>query len=153
MRNKIKPPQKRKKRKSGNTNAWPVAYRWAAMGTLVAYSAIGTKTINVAWAQDIPSPHKIHGTIDQTQDSQPVRRFEIPAGPLDAVLTEFERISGLKIVLSQEGIRNVASPGVSGVYTPEQALSKLLAGTGLTYRFNSKKAVSLDLKTSLLPLT
>ncbi len=146
MRNKIKPPQKRKKRKSGNTNAWPVAYRWAAMGTLVAYSAIGTKTINVAWAQDIPSPHKIHGTIDQTQDSQPVRRFEIPAGPLDAVLTEFERISGLKIVLSQEGIRNVASPGVSGVYTPEQALSKLLAGTGLTYRFNSKKAVSLDLK-------
>jgi catecholate siderophore receptor len=116
------------------------------MGTLVAYSAIGTKTINVAWAQDIPSPQKIHGTIDQTQGSQPVRRFEIPAGPLDAVLTEFERISGLKVVVSQEGIRNLASPGVSGVYTSEQALNKLLAGTGLTYRFNSKKAVSLDLK-------
>lgn len=146
MTNKIKPPRKRKKRKSGNTNAWPVAYRWAAMGTLVAYSAIGTKTINVAWAQDVPSSHRVQGAIDQAQGSQPVRRFEIPAGPLDVVLTEFERISGLKIIVSQEGIRKVASPGVSGVYTSEQALNNLLVGTGLTYRFNSIKAVSLDLK-------
>ena len=35
---------------------------------------------------------------------------------------------------------------MSGVYTPEQALDKLLAGTGLTYRFESAKTASLDLK-------
>ena len=34
-------------------NNWPIAYRWAAMGTLVAYSAVGSKTINVARAQDV----------------------------------------------------------------------------------------------------
>lgn len=151
MTNKIKPPQRRKRRRR-RSGAWPVAYRWAAVGTLVAYSAIGTKTMDVALAQDIPGPRRTFSPAPQTQGTQPVRRFDIPAGSLDTVLTEFERISGLAVVVSQEGIRNLASPGVSGTYTSEQALDKLLAGTGLTYRLNSTKAVSLgiqDLKTSV----
>ncbi|HXR77786.1 MAG TPA: TonB-dependent siderophore receptor [Bryobacteraceae bacterium] len=144
MRNKIKPMRKRKRRRTSATSAWPVAYRWAAMGTLVAYSAISTKTI--ALAQDAPRSRQTHGPMHQTQGSQPVRRFDIPAGSLDVVLTDFERISGLTVVVSQEGIRSLSSPGVSGVYTSEQALGKLLAGTGLTYRLNSAKTASLDLK-------
>src|SRR6185437_8244942 len=136
--------RKRKRRRTSATSAWPVAYRWAAMGTLVVYSAIGTRTI--ALAQDAPRSRQTHGPMHQTQGSQPVRRFDIPAGSLDVVLTDFERISGLTVVVSQEGIRRLSSPGVSGVYTSEQALGKLLAGTGLTYRLNSAKTASLDLK-------
>ena len=145
MRNRIK-PRKRKKPENGKACAWPVAYRWAAMGTLVAYSAIGTKTINIARAQDIPSPHSTNRPAYQTQGSQPVRRFDIPAGSLDTVLADFERVSNLTVIVSKKGIGSLASPGVSGVYTPEQALEKLLAGTGLTYRFESAKTASLDLK-------
>ena len=47
MRIKIKALRKKSVRKS-----WPAAYRWAAMGTLAAYSAVGSKTFNVARAQD-----------------------------------------------------------------------------------------------------
>ena len=59
----------------------------------------------------------------------------------------FEQVTGIKATVSKEGIRSVSSPGVTGLYTPEQALQKLLAETGLTYRFTAANAVALDLKT------
>ena len=126
----------------GKKNNWPVAYRWVAMGTLVAYSAVGSKTINVARAQDLSRPA-------QTLDSQPVRLFEIPAGTIGSVLETFEKITGVSVIVSKEGIRTLPSPGVSGTYTAEQALQKLLTDTVVIYRFTSATAVSLDLKSVL----
>ena len=93
--------------------SWPVAYRWAAMGTLVAYSAVGSKTINVARAQDISRPSRSNDSAE-TQGSQPVRRFDIQAGPLDSVLTAFEQLTGVTVTVSKEGIRSLSSPGVTG---------------------------------------
>ncbi|HEX4228020.1 MAG TPA: TonB-dependent siderophore receptor [Bryobacteraceae bacterium] len=142
---KTKTPRKKRKNK-GSGNDWPVAYRWAAVGTLVAYSAIGSKTYNVAQAQGITGPGEISGAVSQTQGSQPVRRFDIPAGPLDSGLKAFERVTGYKVTLSQQGLGSLASPGVKGLYTPEQALQKVLADTGLTYRFTAAESVFVDLK-------
>jgi len=118
-----------------NKNFWPVTYRWAAVGTLIAYSAIGTKTFNVAYAQDV-----------QKRASQSVRRFDIEDGPLDSVLTAFDRASGCTTEVIKPGIRAIHSHGVSGTYTPEQALQKLLDGTGLTFHFTSKNAVVIEIK-------
>jgi len=144
MRIKIKP---RKREKNGNgPNRWPIAYRWAAMGTLVAYSATGAKTFNLAWAQDIARPVPANGAISQPQGSQPVRRFGIPAGPLDSVLEAFQQVTGITVALSNQGLRAILSPGVTGLYTPDQALQKLLGGTGIIYRFTSSGSVFLDLK-------
>jgi len=140
MRIKIK----KRRMKQKTTGDWPLAYRWAAMGTLVAYSAVGTKT--VARAQDVTRTGPGNGSISQTQGSQPVRRFDIPAGSLDSVLADFRRITGVAVTVSKEGIRSLSSPGVTGLYTPEQALQKLLADTGLAYRFTAADAVSLDLQ-------
>ena len=133
---------------SRQTN-WPVAYRWAAMGTLVAYSAVGSKTINVARAQDVTRPGQGNDSISHTQGSQPVRRFDIPAGTVGSVLTAFEHVTGLSVTVRTEDLRTLASPGVSGIYTADQALQKLLADTVLTYRFTSATAVSVDLKSVL----
>jgi catecholate siderophore receptor len=141
MRIKIKAP--RKKEKIGN--GWPAAYRWAAIGTLAAYSAVGSK-FNVARAQDVTRPGSAKGSVSQAQASQPVRRFDIPAGTLDSVLAAFEQATGISVTISNQGIRSVSSPGVTGLYTPEQALQKLLADTGLTFRFTAADAVSLELK-------
>jgi len=135
MRIKFKARHKKKK-------SWPAAYRWAAMGTLVAYSSLGSR--NPALAQDATRAGQPRGTV--SQGSQPVWRFEIPAGPLDAVLAAFEQVTGVRVSVSQEGIRSVSSPGVAGVYTADQALRKMLADTGLAYRFTSPDAVTLDLK-------
>ena len=107
---------------------------------------MGSKTYSVARAQDVPLPGPANGSVSQTQGSQPVRRFDIPAGSLDSALTAFEQAAGYRVSLSQEAMRRLSSPSVSGVYTAEQALQRLLAGTGLTYRFTSATAVFVDLK-------
>jgi catecholate siderophore receptor len=140
MKAKGKAVRKQEKSAAGR-NYWPVAYRWVALGTLVAYSATGTKTIRGASAQDAQPP----ATARQWQGSEPVRRFAIPPGHLDAVLDAFERVSGLRVTVAREGIRSLASPGVAGLYTPAQALEKLLASTGVTFRFTAADAVVLDL--------
>src|SRR5579862_6631227 len=137
MRIKSKTPRQQQK----NKNSWPVAYRWAAMGTLVVYSAVGSKTFNVARAQDVTRTSTANGSV-----SLPARRFDIPAGPLGEALAAFEQVTGFTVTVSKEGIRILPSPGVAGVYPDEQALQKLIADTGLTYRFTSTTAVSLDLK-------
>jgi len=131
----------RPKKRKTETGSWPVTHRWVAIGTLVAYSAVGTRTIALAQTQ---SRDKISNS--QTQGSLPVRRFEIPPAALDAVLATFSQLTGLTVAVTQEGMRGISSPGVSGLFTGEQALQKILADTGLTYRFTSKSEVTIELK-------
>ncbi len=129
-----------------NSKGWPVAYRWAAVGTIVAYSAVGSKTFTLPKAQAQQLPDRVNGSKTETPGSQPVRRFDIPAGPLGSALTAFEQVTGCGVNLLKEAFRRLPSPGASGVYTADQALEKLLAGTGLSYRFTSQTAVSVDIK-------
>jgi catecholate siderophore receptor len=149
MRGRVKTPRKKTKTGSAQQSGWPVAYRWVAVGTLVAYSAVGTETFNMARAQSVPSAGQSSGSISTTPGSQPVRRFDIPAGSVGAVVSAFEQVTGLTVSIAEDGIRSLVSPGVSGLYTAEQALGKLLADTVLTYRFASATNVVVDLKTVL----
>ncbi len=45
-------------------------------------------------------------------------------------------------------MRPIASPGVSGRYSPEQALREILRGTGISYRFSDKQTVILEIQAS-----
>jgi catecholate siderophore receptor len=80
------------------------------------------------------------------KDDPPVQRFDIAPGPLDAVLAAFEKATGVTVRLSDERLRRVASPGVSGLFSATQALEQLLAGTGLTFRFVAPGSVVLDVQ-------
>ena len=71
--------------------------------------------------------------------------FEITAGPLGDVLDAFQKASGLRVVVSDERIRSLSSPGVSGAYTSEQALTRLLEGTDIQYKFVDAGTVKLSL--------
>ena len=42
-------------------------------------------------------------------------------------------------------MRALASPGVVGRYSPEQALREILRGTGISYRFSDKQTVILEI--------
>ena len=75
--------------------------------------------------------------------SRPVVRFEIAAGPLRTVLETFERTTGVRVTFEHEALREIQSAGVTGVFTPEQALARLLEGTGATYAFSSHEAVTI----------
>jgi catecholate siderophore receptor len=79
------------------------------------------------------------------QPSQPLS-FDIPPGPLEVVLKAFEKISGITVTLSQDGIKSLPSPGVSGLRTVEQALGVLLTGTGVSHRFTAPTAVTVEIR-------
>ena len=72
-------------------------------------------------------------------------QFDIAPGTLGAALATFEKQSGVAVTFAQEAIREIQTAGASGVIGPEVAIQRLLAGTGLTYRFNGARAVTIDL--------
>ena len=59
------------------------------------------------------------------------QQYNIAAGPLNTVLTRFADVSGSLIAGNLQLAADKQSPGVSGSFTPDQALTRILAGTGL----------------------
>ena len=116
------------------------------MGTLVVYTAIGSRTVPAACAQSTPQANTATGPATYAQGDLPVYRFAIPPGPLDAAIDAFRRQTGLSVTLSEQGIGELSSPGVSGVFTAELALQKLLAETGVEYRYTAAGSVRLEIR-------
>jgi hypothetical protein len=115
---------------------------WLTLGTVAAYAAVSISKSMPAWAQDAAS--HITGK-PQEQQSLTVRRLNIPAGPLDAVLRAYEASTGIDIgyAVPQLTIAGFHSPGVTGLYTEDQALRALLSGTGLSYQLNGAGKVTV----------
>ena len=67
------------------------------------------------------------------------------AGPLAVVMKDFETAAQVRVLVPDNEFLKINSPGVSGTYTTEEALKRLLANTGLTYRFNEDGTVALKL--------
>ncbi|WP_179221917.1 TonB-dependent siderophore receptor [Inquilinus limosus] len=74
----------------------------------------------------------------------PATRFDIPAGPLAAALAQFGDAAGLQLLYPAELARGEASPGVTGTMPRNEALRRLLSGTGLTWRFTGADTVTLE---------
>jgi len=72
----------------------------------------------------------------QAQSADAQRNFDIPAQPLPAALALFGRQSGLQVSVAAALAEGRNSSAVSGSMAPVQALGRLLAGTGLTYRIS-----------------
>ncbi|MFC4312418.1 TonB-dependent siderophore receptor [Steroidobacter flavus] len=70
--------------------------------------------------------------------------YAIPAGSLSGALMRFAEQSGIQLVYSSSLTGKLNSPGLSGRYAPRDALTKLLEGTGLVYRFTSSKNVTVE---------
>ena len=100
-----------------------------AVGTLAAYSAVGSGETALAQEESRFNPASKSGSQIQ---ALPVRRFDIPAGPLRDVLPIFEQVTQLHVEVADPAALDVQSTGVSGVYTAEEALKRLLTGTSLT---------------------
>jgi iron complex outermembrane receptor protein len=58
-------------------------------------------------------------------------RFNIPAGPLPAALNAYAQAVNRQIAFTQSDVGDFHAPALEGNYTPEQALQRLLKGTGL----------------------
>ena len=113
------------------------AREWLAVGTLAAYAAMGANrpALAAAWKTD-PSADGAAATL-------PLKRFDIPAGPLEATIAAYEKATGLsvKVVLPSGTLAGFNSKGVVGLYREDEALRQLLDGTGLNYRAEDAKTM------------
>lgn len=68
------------------------------------------------------------------QGSGSLRSFHIAPGPLPDSLLTFSQQSHIQVTSNASSLDHQASAGLTGSFTPADALQKILAGTGLTYR-------------------
>ncbi len=76
--------------------------------------------------------------------SASVHTYAIPAGPLSTVLTRFATESGLALSFDAKLTAGKTSPGLQGRFTRQQALSRLLDGSGVIHRFTSDSTLTLE---------
>ena len=123
----------RKARRRG-AKYWIVAV--GAMGMLVAYCPSNSHQIVLGKAR------LEDGAITQVQRQI---TFDIPAGTLESVLISFQKTSGIEVVIPDAAMRPISSPGVTGRYSPDQALREILRGTGISHRFTDRRTVTLEI--------
>ncbi|HUE79648.1 MAG TPA: TonB-dependent receptor [Sphingomicrobium sp.] len=69
--------------------------------------------------------------------------FNIPSQDLGKALTDLARQSNREIYFPSNLTRGKRAPALSGDMTADQALTRLLAGSGLSYRINSSGAITI----------
>lgn len=146
----------RNRRESGRRSGKPP--RWLVLGALAATTVFSGRTAAKAEARDLMARQEDMAALGSTNPGadpsggKPRPReaatysFAIPPGPLAPALAEFEKATGVTVKLARIDASGFDSPGVSGLYSADQALRALLAGTGLSYRFTDPRTVTLDLE-------
>ncbi len=133
-----KSQKKRKKKGERGPRYWLTL---STVGVLMAYGVIDSRAKSFA----SPRPNSaVEVVCFQDRAQSPVRRFDIAPGPLSTVLDAFHDATGWQVLVASEKIRDLASPGVSGMYSVEQALKQILMGTGVTYRVTASETVLLE---------
>ncbi len=111
------------------------------MGVLVAFTVGNSRDMMVAYASELNGKTEIVKKFKQ----QGIE-FNIPAGRLEDVIKVFQTLTGTQVKIEKTEIFDVRSNGVVGTFTVEQALQKILEGTGVSYSFKDSKTVLLELK-------
>ncbi len=69
--------------------------------------------------------------------------FNIPGQSLNRALVAYSTATGNQMFFDTSLVRGKAAPAVTGSFTRAEALERLLAGSGLSYRFSSGNTVQL----------
>ncbi|MGC2165905.1 MAG: TonB-dependent receptor, partial [Gallionella sp.] len=77
------------------------------------------------------------------QAADPIN-IDIPSQPLASALAKFAEQSGVKATYPAELLAGKSAPRIEGKLSPQQALEKLLAGSGLRYEFVTSDAVKIE---------
>lgn len=70
--------------------------------------------------------------------------FDITSQPLPQALAEVSAVTGLQILYSEAAAGAHIAPALNGSFTAEQALDRLVAGSGFQYRYTGANAVTLE---------
>ena len=122
----------------GKAAAFAIGRRWNAawVAALVLAGAVP------AVAQDVTA----EGKAEQPSQAQAstTQSFDIAAQPLGTALVRFSEATGIQLFLDASVARGIQSPGVRGTMSRQEALTQLLAGSGLVYRFTNANTVTVE---------
>lgn len=110
--------------------------------------AIGTLGMLVAYCPRNSHQIVLGRTKADDEVSTQVQRqltYDIPAGSLESVLIAFQQVSGIEVVIPDDAMRSIPSPGVKGRFSLDQALREILRDTGISYRFSDRRTVVLEI--------
>jgi catecholate siderophore receptor len=115
--------------------------RKITVGALVACSTLGIPA-GAQTSHATPEAGRARATAQL-----PLRRFDIPAGSVAAALRAFETATGAKIRVEFDRVvlESLRSPGVSGLLSDAEALTRLLAESGVAHRFTGRQTAVLTL--------
>lgn len=106
--------------------------QWLGVSAL-SFSALALLPLSVALAAE-------------TGSSQPRAQFSfsLAAKPLPQALSDFSRVTGISVVYTDEAPYGLNAPAVNGQMSAEQALQRLLNGSGLTFRRTDGHTIALE---------
>jgi iron complex outermembrane receptor protein len=122
------------------------------LGALACMTAMLTNTAAVSaddgWQERLKAlengaTSNLDFTAYQIAQAAAVKDFDIPAQPLANAIALFGQQSGLQVSVDADLIRNANSVGVKGRLAAEDALQRLLDGSGFTYRMEPDQTVTL----------
>ena len=76
------------------------------------------------------------------------RQLDVPAGELIAALKALTQQSGVDLVYRSEQLEGLSTQGVSGAFSPQEAVTRLLEGTALTVKTDPSGAMLIALPRS-----
>jgi iron complex outermembrane receptor protein len=106
--------------------------QWLGVSAL-SFSALASLPLSVALAAE-------------TGSSQPRAQFSfsLTAKPLPQALSDFSRVTGISVVYTDEAPYGLDAPAINGQMSAEQALQRLLTGSGLTFRRTDGHTIALE---------
>jgi len=114
---------------------YPSRIKPIALAVGVALSSTSVLAPSLALAE------QLDGRTERRRESS--QRFDIPAGSLARALNRLATRAGLALSYDPALTAGKTTGGLRGEHTPAEALQRLLAGTGLSYRFTGAETVTL----------
>ena len=101
---------------------------------------LSSLSLAVALAVGMPAP-QLHA---QEAGSEQTDAFNVPAGDLSAALSALAQQGGLTLSVDPDLVSGRSTEGVQGRMTVEEALADTLAGTGLDFRLDQGRTLTLS---------
>lgn len=111
--------------KSGSVKQW-----WGVAA--LSFSALALLPLSVAMAADTRAPQRAPFS------------FSMAAKPLPQALSDFSRVTGISVIYTDEAPYGLNAPAINGQMSAEQALQRLLSGSGFTFRRTDDHTLALE---------
>jgi iron complex outermembrane receptor protein len=105
--------------------------QWSGVCAL-SFSALALLPLNMAMAADTSAGQRAPFS------------FSMAAKPLPQALSDFSRVTGISVVYTDEAPYGLNAPAINGQMSAEQALQRLLSGSGFTFRRTDDHTLVLE---------